>query len=151
MNRFDCSCFSCIWLDTGFDPVLLAGKSKLLLKLLCVLVLTGNGVLLHYLSFPALMRDGPVGLGTSVLLAVTGSLSTSHWLMAAFVGIARPLGQFSIGELLPLYGLFTTIALSIGLASTPIVRRLLNDWRMKQALRPLAAAARASWSGGIRR
>lgn len=120
-----------IYLDTGFDPQVLAGKSKLLLKLTCVMVLTTNGALLHHVAFPLLSASGPLRLNESLVLTVTGALSSSHWIMAAFVGIARPLGKIELTTLLQAYALMCTVTVLAALALVPVVRERLTDLRMR--------------------
>ncbi|MGH1358107.1 MAG: hypothetical protein ACRBC3_05035 [Burkholderiaceae bacterium] len=124
-----------IWIDTGFELPALISKPKLLLKLLCVVVLTINGLFLHYLSFPVLVRSGPLGAGNSMLLAITGGLSTSHWLIAAFVGVAKPLGQLPFDLLLKAYLVIVGATIVIALASTPVVRHRVTGWRLKETFR----------------
>lgn len=127
-----------IYLDTGFDLAVLASKPKLLLKLMCVVVLTANGIVLHTLSFPVMLKVGPLRWPESVLLAATGALSTSHWLMAAFFGIAKPLGKIPLAQLLPIYGGLCVAIVLLSLGFVPILRRRLTDLRVSEALDRLA-------------
>ena len=114
-----------IYLDTGFSPDILMTKSKLLLKLLCVLMLSLNGWVLHYVSFPVLTRDSETLTRTeSVLLCVTGALSTSHWLLAAFIGMSAPLGQLPFNTLLSTYGVFVCSILLLSITFVPVVRQI---------------------------
>jgi hypothetical protein len=55
--------------------------------------LTLNGIALHFFSFPRLIS--PAGLvGTpafeQITMVLTGALSTTSWLFACYLGIARP-------------------------------------------------------------
>lgn len=118
-----------IWLDTGFDPALLAERSKLVLKLVSVTVLTLNGALLHRLAFPVLISDQPLNLRESILLAVTGSLSTLHWLLAAFIGVSKPLGKLPLELLLGSYALLCAATIVGSLACVGLVRRHIMHWR----------------------
>lgn len=129
---------SIIYLDTGFDLAIIATKSKLLLKLLCAAALTLNGMVLHHISFPVLSAKGPLAWHHSTLLAVTGSLSTSHWLLAAFVGVTKPLGLFSIETLLMGYCAAVMATIIVALASAPMMYRLLTDFRLACDLRQIA-------------
>jgi len=117
-----------IYLDTGFDPEILATKSKLLFKLLTVVVLTINGIVLHRISFPVILNSETLRLRESVLLAVTGALSTSHWLLAAFVGVAKPLGRIPLESLLMFYAFYCSVTMLIALIFIPSLRQRLNDW-----------------------
>lgn len=123
-----------IWIDTGFDPGLLASKSKLLLKLACVIVLTLNGAVLHYISFPVLTRSGPLTVSQTLLLSVTGAVSSSHWLAAAFVGLARPLGQVPTAVLGKAYLFCLGAVILASILSMPVMHRVLADWRLANAL-----------------
>lgn len=132
--------------DTGFDLAILAAKPKLLLKLVCVIVLTANGAVLHYLSFPVMLKRGPVRRREAVLLALTGALSTSHWLMAAFIGIARPLGKVPLPQLLTVYGGLSLMAMGAGLCFSPMLKRRLTDWRVAEALDLLRQQRWDAWN-----
>lgn len=118
-----------IWLDTGFAPALLAERSKLVLKLLSVTVLTLNGALLHNLAFPILMSNEPLNLRASMLLAVTGSLSTLHWLLAAFIGVSKPLGKLPLDLLLVSYAMLCVMTILGSLVCVGLVRRHIMHWR----------------------
>lgn len=118
-----------VWLDTALDPAALAERSKLALKLVSVGVLTLNGIVLHRASFPVLMSDAPLGVGRTILLAVTGSLSTLHWLLAAFVGVSKPLGALSSEVLFGGYAALCVATVSVSLVSAPLVRRHVLRWR----------------------
>ncbi len=114
-----------IYIDTGFLPSILMTNSKLLLKLMCVCMLTLNGILLHHISFPVLTNNsGRITAGESVLLVVTGALSTSHWLLAAFVGMSRPLGRLPFATLFSAYGLFVLTVVVSSLFFIPTLSRV---------------------------
>ena len=124
--------------DTGFDLSVIASLSKLQLKLLVVAALTINGVLLHFVSFPLLTANRKLTLLESVVLAVTGTISTSHWLLAAFVGIARPLGQWPLESLLAAYVTGLCAMIVLGIFSAPfmrlhLARRLSSDHFLKDS------------------
>ncbi len=68
-------------------------NEKLWAKFTVVSVLTLNGILLHYFSFPRVTcRRGLLGLSKleQNLVAATGAISTTSWLFACYLGIARP-------------------------------------------------------------
>lgn len=68
-------------------------NEKLWAKFSVVAVLTLNGILLHYFSFPRVISaKGIVGQGAFEQIAVvlTGAVSSTSWLFACFLGIARP-------------------------------------------------------------
>lgn len=66
---------------------------KLWAKFTVVSILTLNGLLLHYFSFPRVVSHAGL-LGRSPLeqslIAATGAISSTSWLFACFLGIARP-------------------------------------------------------------
>ena len=119
-----------IYLDTGFDAERLASSSKLLFKLTCVSVLTVNGYVLHRISLPVLTDHGRVRHSHALLLGVTGSISTSHWLMATFIGASTPLARLPLQALLSGYAVAFGLTLLIGIAFTPVIRKRLDQWRV---------------------
>jgi len=113
-----------IYIDTGFSAEVLAAKSKLLLKLACVITLTINGWVLHHLSFPLMMRDSDtLTIKECILLVTTGALSTSHWMLAAFVGMSKPLGRLPLETLLSAYGVYLACVLFTSLFFIPLLYR----------------------------
>jgi hypothetical protein len=67
-------------------------NEKLWAKFTVVSVLTLNGLLLHFFSFPRIVsRTGLLGRSPleQTLIAITGAISTTSWLFACFLGIAR--------------------------------------------------------------
>lgn len=127
-----------IYLDTGFDPAVLAEKSKLLMKLVSVLVLTANAIVLHKICFSILAKDSEINASQAWLLSICGALSSSHWLMAAFVGSARMLNNYSFNTLVLVYGSLCVFILLIATLCTPWVRGLLNH--EKESVGPILAA-----------
>ncbi|MGV8837863.1 DUF2214 domain-containing protein [Cellvibrio sp.] len=68
-------------------------NEKLWAKFTVVSVLTLNGIALHYFSFPRVTsRRGLLGLPTieQMLVTLTGAISSTSWLFACYLGIARP-------------------------------------------------------------
>lgn len=123
-----------IYIDTGFELAVLMSKSKLLIKLMCVVTLTLNGLLLHYMSFPVLTKnEGNLTANESLLLTVTGSLSSSHWLLAAFIGISKPLGRLPFSTLFSVYVIFVGMVILISLFFIPLLSRLspFHIWRRR--------------------
>ncbi len=114
-----------IYIDTGFQLSVLVTKSKLLIKLMCVGMLTLNGLVLHHISFPVLTNSaGSMSRSESVLLVVTGALSTSHWLLAAFVGMSKPLGRLPFSTLLSAYSVFLIAVVFTSLFFIPFVSKV---------------------------
>lgn len=114
-----------IYVDTGFSPDIVMLKAKLVLKLACVFLLTANGVILHHVSLPVLTRlNQKVSHSELVLLSVTGALSTSHWLLAAFIGLFTPLGNLPVNTLLQAYGLLISGILFLSLTLVPVINHI---------------------------
>ncbi|MDO5101336.1 MAG: hypothetical protein Q4D91_00280 [Lautropia sp.] len=73
-------------------------NQKLMMKLLVVEILTLNGLFLHEVAFRhvkpgrVMAEESPI---TQRLLVLMGCLSSTSWLFACFLGIARPLNNLS--------------------------------------------------------
>ncbi|MGV8835048.1 DUF2214 domain-containing protein [Cellvibrio sp. UBA7671] len=68
-------------------------NQKLWAKFTVVLILTINGVFLHYYSFPRVTgTHGLLNLSVveQVLVTLSGAVSSVSWLFACYLGIARP-------------------------------------------------------------
>ncbi|MBB2496509.1 hypothetical protein [Aquipseudomonas ullengensis] len=76
------------YLDEGQGYLL---NQKLWAKVVIVVLLSFNGVLLHRIGFPALQCGSFCSLPFPLRsrLALLGALSTTGWLFAAFLGVAR--------------------------------------------------------------
>lgn len=119
-------------LDTGLHLVQLAARPKLLVKLLCVALLTLNGLLLRVWCFPRLSRRASLGGGEAAFLVVCGAFSTTSWLMAAFLGVARPLQSWPLSQTLVLYGGVMALALPVALLTEARWRRLRRQRRVQR-------------------
>lgn len=62
--------------------------------------------------------------GESILLVITGALSTSHWMLAAFVGMSKPLRRLPFTTLFGAYGLFVMAVLVGSLFFIPLLARV---------------------------
>lgn len=105
------------WIDTGGNLSAVLAMPKLLSKICVVVVLTLNGLLLHAIAFPALTRVAPPCHRRALLCAVLGAVSTTSWLYAAFLGIARPVAErLDVAGFLALYvvALLFAIGLAVG-------------------------------------
>lgn len=76
------------YLDEGRGYLL---NQKLWAKVVIVVLLSLNGLLLHRVGFPPLQRAAFCALPLPLRsrLALLGALSTTGWLFAAFLGVAR--------------------------------------------------------------
>ena len=98
-------------IDTRLSWVEFAAKPKLQTKLVCLCVLTANGWALHHKVFKRLSNPRRIDAKTALGFGALGAISTSSWLFAAFLGVARPLERYaSFPELMGLY------AASLGMA-----------------------------------
>lgn len=67
-------------------------NQKLWAKFTVVIILTLNGLVLHHFSFPRIASNrGILGLGNveKALVMLSGCVSTTSWLFACYLGIAR--------------------------------------------------------------
>lgn len=114
---------------------------KLLAKLVCVSLLTLNGLLLRHWCFPRLVSNRPLQRAESWALMSCGAISTTCWLMSGFYGIARPLAQWSPGQNLLLLWAALAVALPVALA---LSGRLREGRRLRQQGSAQAAPTRAA-------
>jgi hypothetical protein len=109
-------------LDLGPGLAGLTDRPKLLTKLCCVGVLSANAVLLRWLCFPRLVAQRPLRQRERMLLSVVGAVSTTSWLAAAFIGVAKPMAQLGLASALSIYGLALLAGVAVALWIGP--RRL---------------------------
>lgn len=96
-------------------------NEKVWAKLVVVTLLTLNGVLLHRVGFPALQEKSLSAQPRTDLLVLflLGAVSTTSWLFAAFLGIARTWSHsLAVWEILAVFvtilGLAAIAAVAIG-------------------------------------
>lgn len=129
-------------LDVGLDFAALASRPKLFTKLTVVVVLTINGVLLHYIAFPMMTTPQASPRRSSAICTVLGAVSTVSWLYASFVGASRVIAPaLSHGGFLALYALALAGALAVGfLVVRPRLKRMMFvAAQMEAAQFPLSA------------
>lgn len=114
-----------VYLDTGFDPVVMAEKPKLIAKLIVVVALSANGALLHAVAFPMLERGLAASRHGAVICSVLGAVSTVSWLYAGFLGVGRIIAAtMTLGGFLALYGLGLVAGIGIAvLVVAPLLQR----------------------------
>ncbi len=98
-------------------------NEKLWAKASVVCVLTLNGFLLHFYSFPRVVSDqGVIGLRAieQALVISSGAISTSSWLFACFLGIARPL-NFTVAYEQVMLGYCASVLLALIVSSHTLV------------------------------
>lgn len=126
-----------VFLDLGPDLAGLSDKTKLVTKLLCVSVLTLNGLVLRHVSFPRLTSGRRLGDLEATLVMATGAISLTSWLMAAFIGIARPLQTWTLPHSVALY----LGALGVGVVVAALLAPRLNSHREAQVDTAIEEAA----------
>lgn len=104
---------------------------KLWAKVIVVAVLTVNGVLIHALVLPSVLRDvrrpmlDGVSLTTAGIFLVSGAVSGVSWYFAFALGLVRELnGKVGTGVLLSLWGMGVVLAVVGAFALRESLRRL---------------------------
>jgi hypothetical protein len=121
VSRFVAIALGALWvsgigillIDFGHLPSFneLMAKPKLAAKVTVVLVLTLNGLLLHNYALPRLHR-------LNFLVALIGGVSASTWLVAAFLGVGKPLATLlTYNQFMALY----VLALMAGMGGASMV------------------------------
>jgi hypothetical protein len=107
------------------DPSVLLTNPKLATKLFVVTLLTLNGLLLHTVAFPMLLRRAN---GAAAVASMLGAVSTGSWLYASFVGVSRVIApETTMSVYLSLYGLVLSGGIIIALVIIrPQVREMLG-------------------------
>lgn len=124
--------------DYGADLSQVLQRPKLLTKLACVSLLTLNALVLRFYAMPRISGMQPLAALEARLLAVTGAVSTASWLMAAFLGLARPLADWPVEQALGLYGAVLGAAVAVALLVCP---RLLAQRSLEPGQTVLEEAA----------
>ena len=103
----------------------LVNSPKLATKLFVVTVLTLNGVLLHSIAFPMLLRRVS---GAAAVASMLGAISTGSWLYASFVGVSRVIApETTMALYVSLYGLVLSGGIIIALiVARPQIRKMLG-------------------------
>jgi hypothetical protein len=117
-----------VFMDTGFDPAILAGKPKVIAKIVVVAALTANGGLLHLLAFPMLEGTLKATRVRARICAALGAVSSVSWVYAAFVGSARVIApQTTLAGFLGLYGAALVGGVGVGVVFVgPLIERRLK-------------------------
>jgi hypothetical protein len=106
-----------IVLQRAIDPASALLSPKLAAKLSVVVVLTFNGLLLHELAFPRLARPHGRVPGAATICTILGAVSTTTWLFASFLGLARWMpASTSYGQFMTLYAIALALGLMVALA-----------------------------------
>lgn len=112
-----------IYMKIGLDFGALVANSKLMAKLAVVGLLTMNGVLLHLIAFPRIAR-GDCDRQTVLIVTILGTVSTTTWIYASFVGAARIVAaDMNLATYAALYAAALAVSMTIALT---IVRRFVE-------------------------
>ena len=112
-----------IWVDTRFDYDTIINSPKIVMKLSCVVVLTLNAILIHFVAFKKLKQD-ILSKADMLMMSLVGAVSTTSWTFAAFLGIAKPLTKhLNQADWFALYALALTGAGAVAMALTPMIQR----------------------------
>lgn len=115
-----------IYIDTLFDIEKIMTAQKLLTKLSCVIVLTLNAFVIHMISFKKLANDF-LSKTDMYVMSISGAISTSSWIFAGFLGIAKPLVKhLSLENFLSLYGFVVLLATITSIVITP---KIISNWK----------------------
>jgi hypothetical protein len=108
---------SLIVLQVGVEPVAALLRPKVAAKLSVVVALTLNGLLLHKLAFPRLARPHGRVCRAATICTILGAVSTTTWLFASFVGLARWMpASTSYAQFMTLYAVALALGLMVALA-----------------------------------
>ena len=104
-------------------------NEKLWVKFVCVGVLTVNGYLVHsldkYVEEGSVLSEYP--LPFMLQMAVVGGISSSSWIFACLLGIARAWnGALPFAEVLMYYGLAVSLAIGVSVAFSLMIRTRLQ-------------------------
>ncbi|MDO4641074.1 MAG: hypothetical protein Q4A84_05150 [Neisseria sp.] len=104
-------------------------NEKLWVKFICVGVLTLNGYLVHKLDkhvrVGSTLSEFP--LSFALQMAVVGAISSSSWIFACLLGIARAWnGKLPFVEVMTYYGATVVLAICVSIGFTLLVRTRLT-------------------------
>lgn len=102
-----------IYISIGWDLQALLSNSKLMAKITVVLILTINGIALHFIAFPLMARPR---LYSGLICSILGSISAVSWVFASFIGAARIMApELSYTEFMASYLVGLAVALGIAI------------------------------------
>ena len=132
------------------DPAYILNE-KLWVKVLVVVALSLNGWFLHRFAFGAIQPGARLSDAVPrqrMILTLMACLSSSSWVFACFLGIARVLNnKHNFAGVMGAYSLMLAVNIAIGLALTTLLARLdkhggLNgSWRVSRLLGALKRRA----------
>ena len=117
-----------IWIDCQGDFGLILEKPKLMAKLSVVALLTANGIALHVLVFPSIIKGLKKTADFAAMSSVLAGVSSVSWIFAAFLGIAKPLEKhLGLHGFIALFGIAVTGAMAIAIIHLRfVVEEIIN-------------------------
>ena len=128
---------SILYIDTGFHIAPISSNSKVLIKLVCVFVLTFNGILIHVTGLKILTSKDRMRRSHATYLCVIGAVSTTNWILAGYIGSANMLAEYPFKILLLLYAGILIAACVCGCCLDGFVRTRFNWHRAHATLNEL--------------
>lgn len=123
-----------LFIDTGFHAETIISNSKLLIKIVCVFVMTFNGMLLHMVGLKLLAHEDSMSRKQAIILCIIGAISTTNWFLAGFIGSNNMLAQVPFTILLLQYAVINALSCVCGFLVSNSVRTRLNWFRAHVAL-----------------
>lgn len=107
-------------------------NQKLWAKFTVVSILSLNGIALHYFSLPRVVNNGVLGVPTfqQILVMLTGALSSTSWLFACYLGIARP-WNYTVDYSFVMF-IYTGLVITAFIVSGEVLRAMRNAKSEKQ-------------------
>jgi hypothetical protein len=100
----------------GLDLSKAFANPKIATKIAAVVLLSLNGVALHYFVFPMMVKNQNSVNFTATVATIFGAISTTSWLFASFVGAARYIASYmNLQYFLALYAASLFAGVCVGL------------------------------------
>lgn len=118
-----------IYIDTNFGLDKILSAQKLLTKLSCVIILTLNAFVIHFVVFKKLAKK-TLDQADMKIMSISGAVSSASWTFAGFLGIARPLVKhMNLAAFMSFYVLVVACAAIGALMLTPFITK---QWTQAQ-------------------
>lgn len=117
----------------GLDVALIFSNPKLSAKIAIVVILTANGVFLHFVAWPVFTNKTKVGIVKASFIGMLGVVSGVSWFFASIVGAARVVASVATYQdfLMPY-----AICLMVGaiLSQIFVVPKIIRMYGVKRSL-----------------
>ena len=129
-----------VYTSSGWDIQSVINNSKLMAKFTIVMILTINGIALHFIAFPLMERPRYY---SGVVCSLLGAVSAVSWLFASFVGASRIISpELDYVDFLLIYSV--VLCGAIGVAVLIVKDRLQQLLLPNQSVEP-AMISRSVW------